>query len=167
MTDKWKPLDIYPEFKGAYEVSEYGEIRSIGRTVFIEAGERNAYERYYAPRTLVPRMSKKSKHLFTSLAKVDKGDKFVKTIYIHKIVAQLFLPPPTDPEKKYVEHIDDILSNNHYTNLRWITHSELQLRNMHERYPENINRLRDINIKSGYYEDPNKFRTYANKKIKQ
>lgn len=86
------------------------------------------------------------------------GKTWKETIYVHKIVAQLFIDSPKDLKKVYVEHIDDDFNNNHHSNLRWISHSELQIRNMNERHPENKDKLKNANIKSGYYQNVSKFK---------
>jgi hypothetical protein len=45
-----------------------------------------------------------------------------KTYYLHRVIAMLFIPNPDKlPE---VNHIDGDKSNNHYSNLEWVTRSE-------------------------------------------
>jgi len=163
---KWKTVNIYPEFKGLYEISEFGDIRSLPRTIEVYHGIYGLYKRTLKGRTLATRTTKKSPHLFTDFSVTYTGlfgnkVKYQKTIYIHKLVGLMFLEKPNNKEKIYVEHIKDDYTNNHYSNLRWVTCSELQQRNINERYPENRNRLRDANIKSGYY----KYRAGRNRNI--
>lgn len=43
--------------------------------------------------------------------------------YVHRLVAQAFLPQKSD-EKTEINHIDGDNGNNHYTNLEWVTSSE-------------------------------------------
>jgi hypothetical protein len=43
-------------------------------------------------------------------------------IYIHRLVANTFLPTPTDT-KCIVDHIDRNKDNNHASNLRWVSRS--------------------------------------------
>lgn len=43
-------------------------------------------------------------------------------IYIHKAVADLFVPNPEN--KPYIDHIDRNTHNNMYNNLRWVTPKE-------------------------------------------
>lgn len=50
--------------------------------------------------------------------------------YVHRLVAEAFLPSPTNENQKYVNHIDRDKSNNNVTNLEWVTHSENILHNM-------------------------------------
>ncbi len=49
-----------------------------------------------------------------------------KRVMIHRVVAECWLGPC--PEGMQVDHIDRNAHNNHYTNLRYVTHSE-QMRN--------------------------------------
>ncbi|TFZ67599.1 hypothetical protein E4631_06365 [Hymenobacter sp. UV11] len=49
------------------------------------------------------------------------GQKFLKKVEqlpIHILVAKHFIPNPN--EYKFVEHVDRIITNNHYINLRWV-----------------------------------------------
>ena len=50
----------------------------------------------------------------------------VRRIMIHKIVAECWLGPK--PDNMEIDHIDRNSHNNHYTNLRYVTHSE-QMKN--------------------------------------
>jgi len=47
-----------------------------------------------------------------------------KTYYIHKLVAELFIPKDSD-DKQYVIHKDYNKSNNYIENLQWVTKSEM------------------------------------------
>ena len=49
-------------------------------------------------------------------------DKIPKTVRIHRLVAEHFVENPEN--KRLVDHSDRNIENNHYTNLRWATHSE-------------------------------------------
>lgn len=50
------------------------------------------------------------------------GKIVTKKLYMHRLVAQAFIPNPLD--KKIVNHIDRNRSNNDVTNLEWCTQSE-------------------------------------------
>ena len=64
---------------------------------------------------------KEQKNKYNQYSLSKKG--IVKTIFIHKLVAEHFLSPkPT--EKHEIDHIDQNKKNNHISNLRWATRSE-------------------------------------------
>ena len=50
-----------------------------------------------------------------------------KTERVHRLVAKQFIPNP-DPDKlDQIDHIDRCVTNNHVSNLRWVTHSQNQI----------------------------------------
>ncbi len=53
------------------------------------------------------------------------GNNKTKPIYIHRLIAQSFIPNPEN--KLEVNHIDGNTKNNHISNLEWVTKSENQL----------------------------------------
>ncbi|MFN0202700.1 MAG: HNH endonuclease [Bacteroidia bacterium] len=116
MEEIWLDLPFAPD---AYEVSNYGKVRSKTREVVRTEGK--PYHREGAPLTL--RNNGIERHLFFEVSKYEDRVKRKKTFYIHKVVAQLFLPK-TDEKQIYVTHIDGDHNNNVVTNLRWITASE-------------------------------------------
>ena len=48
-----------------------------------------------------------------------------KTYFIHRLVAEAFIPNPLN--KPMINHIDNDAENNHVANLEWVTHSENML----------------------------------------
>ena len=58
------------------------------------------------------------------------GHRSDKKFYVHRLVAQKFLQEPKDG-KTQVNHIDGDKSNNHWSNLEWVTPKE-NIRHMHE-----------------------------------
>lgn len=65
---------------------------------------------------------------------------FKKTIKVHRLVAKYFCDNPFN--KKQVDHIDRCRTNNHYTNLRYVTNQENQY---NIGYKKN-NKLKEKNI---------------------
>lgn len=47
-----------------------------------------------------------------------------KTVMVHRVVAKLFLEPPKDSSRIFINHKDGNKDNNHYSNLEWCTHAE-------------------------------------------
>jgi HNH endonuclease len=64
----------------------------------------------------------KDGYLRTNLYKEVNGVKQVKTVFLHRLVAQTFIP--NSENYPVVDHIDRDTTNNHVSNLRWATISE-------------------------------------------
>lgn len=103
----WSNLPFCPE---AYEVSNSGKIRR-------KYTNGNAM---VAGNEIALRTNGIYPHLFFEVSKMEDSKRIRKTIYIHKIVAELFLPRPT-PQHVYVKHLDGDYNNNDVSNLKWIT----------------------------------------------
>lgn len=52
-----------------------------------------------------------------------------KNFYVHRIVAEAFVPNPKPVSNKFVLHLSADLSNNHYTNLKWGDGKDLHKKN--------------------------------------
>ena len=95
MTEIWKNIEGY---EGKYQVSNLGRVKSmIGQE-----------------KVLHPKKHRNG-HLQIGLHK----DKKRKTMYIHRLVAQAFIPNPDNLPQ--VNHIDENKENNHVDNLEWCT----------------------------------------------
>lgn len=66
-------------------------------------------------------------YLYVSLM---RDDKKVDTLRVHRIVANLFLEESDNKEKVYVNHIDEDKTNNHVSNLEWVTPQENNLHSL-------------------------------------
>lgn len=102
-----------PGYDGAYEVSNYGRVRSLDRT--INLGER--YERRYASQILKLSICRGG-YVQVGL----KKGRNRKMELVHRLVAQAFIPNPK--QKPQVNHIDGDKMNNRADNLEWCTDSE-------------------------------------------
>lgn len=92
-----------------YEVSSSGIVRSVPRDYGAGVIDR--------PRILSISANKQG-YLRCTLSKDGKKSYH----FIHRIVASAFIPNPQ--AKPCVNHIDRDVTNNHVTNLEWVTHSE-------------------------------------------
>lgn len=97
--EKWRPI---PFCDGMYDVSNFGNVRShkYGRTTILKQGTDR-----YGYKTVVL-----------------SADGKQKTYRVHRIVACVFIPKRDG--RDFIDHIDTNKSNNHYSNLRWVTKSE-------------------------------------------
>lgn len=97
MNEIWKDVKDY---KGIYEVSSYGKVRNIVDKHILKPGLTS--KGYY--------------NVILCKNKLHKG------ISIHRLVALAFIPNPKN--KKQVNHINGIKTDNRVENLEWTTCSE-------------------------------------------
>jgi hypothetical protein len=94
----WKPVPV--DKFGMYEISNHGKMRNT-RT----------------GRILKPNLGKYWRYTMSV-------DGELKRVQAHRMVAEAFVPNPCD--KFYVNHKDGCKTNNHVSNLEWVTQSENQ-----------------------------------------
>ncbi|MBR8536572.1 HNH endonuclease [Carboxylicivirga sediminis] len=104
--EEWKEVEFEEgALQKRYAISNYGRIISYTNKIedgdYIRGGKLRGYP------TLPLRPNGKS-----------------KTFYIHKLVAELFLPKASE-EQKFVIHLDYNKSNNYAKNLKWASKSEM------------------------------------------
>lgn len=97
-TETWKPIIGY---EGLYEVSNYGNIRSLFR-----------YKKVLKP------WPTSIGYLMVYLSK----DNSRKAFLVHRLVASAFLENPDN--KPQVNHLDEDRTNNNVSNLEWCTRKE-------------------------------------------
>lgn len=109
MEEEWRPV---VGFEGVYEVSDFGNVRSLPRSVTRSDGlVLNFLGKNKKPTVM------KSGHLRVGL-QFNLSQKTNQLV--HRLVAEAFLGP--QPEgKEFVLHWDDDPGNNHVENLRWGT----------------------------------------------
>ncbi len=116
-TEVWK---VVPGFD-LYEVSNTGRVRSKDRITQNGSGSFVKKGRILKPQ------DNGTKHLKVEL----KQDGRRKKEYVHRLVAEAFIPNPDN--KPCVNHIDNDPTNNDVNNLEWCTHQE----NMNWMYSQN------------------------------
>lgn len=107
--NKW--VDI-PGYTGRYQVNEYGQVKSLARKINTGHGYR------YLKEIILEHSIKSEGYHFVRLCKDG-----VQTVFrINRLVAIVFIPNPFNlPE---VDHLDGVKSNNHKSNLEWVTKNE-------------------------------------------
>lgn len=106
-TEVWKAI---PGHEGAYEVSNFGRVRSLDRQQWQGRRLCNLRGRILKP------IPNQLGYLYVNLKRN------TKPIFIHRLVACGFVENPQS--FTVVNHIDGNPSNNHYSNLEWCTHRE-------------------------------------------
>jgi hypothetical protein len=107
MKEIWKDIKGY---EGIYQISSFGRVKSLNR--IDEAG----YNR--KEKLLTPATNGRDKYLYVGLS----FNKVRKTLKIHRLVAQAFIPNLEN--KPEVNHIDSNKQNNNFVNLEWTTSRE-------------------------------------------
>ena len=102
MIEEWR---IIPEFP-RYEISNLGGVKSFTQKDPYILGGNIVGKGYYA----------------VSLHKFVNKKKVIRRKYIHRLVAEIFIPNPLNKEE--VNHKDGNKLNNYMTNLEWVTKSE-------------------------------------------
>lgn len=102
INERWRPVKGY---EGIYEVSDKGNVVSLNY--------RCKGFRHPLSKGLLP-----IGYYIVVLAK----DKIQTTCYVHRLVAEAFIPNPQ--RKPEVNHIDSIRTNNCVSNLEWVTSRE-------------------------------------------
>lgn len=107
---KWQPVRGY---EGLYEVSNYGQIRGIDRIETLKDG-RKRFRHGKQLATMTKRHGYQAVNLYSHGA--------MKTVLVHRLVAQVFVPNPDG--KPEVNHINGDKSDNRASNLEWVTSAE-------------------------------------------
>ena len=107
MTEIWK--DVYG-FEGIYQISNYGNVRSVDRLIKYSNGNIVSYK----GQAIKPYIATNG-YVLVDLTKEHKRYKKI----VHRLVAEAFIGnPQMFPE---VNHIDENKQNNHFENLEWCT----------------------------------------------
>lgn len=101
----WKPVKNY---EGLYEVSSYGNVRSLDRVINYNDGRK-----FYYKGQIRKIKKRPNGYLFCELWKNTKP----KTFNVHRLVAQAFIPNPNNLPQ--VNHRDENKTNNCVDNLEW------------------------------------------------
>lgn len=115
--EEWKPIEGY---EGWYEVSSFGRVRSLDRMRTANIPNRGVH-------TFMKKGICKKQHYhrdgYPMITLCKNGER--KTFLVHRLVACAFVPNPNNLYE--VNHIDEIKTNNHASNLEWVT----RMQNVH------------------------------------
>lgn len=110
-TEMWADI---PGYEGWYQVSTWGVVRSVDRTIFYEDGRIQKHR----GKTMSTSSKGKNKYAVVGLCKNRK----TRFEYVHRLVAMTFIP--NTENKREVNHKDGNKRNNRLTNLEWTSSSE-------------------------------------------
>ena len=114
MEEIWKEI---PGFDGAYQISNFGNVRSCDRMIYYKKGNPSAPCKHEKSRTINQHKSNSGYY------RVGLRKNTIRKFYsVHRLVAQTFLDNPDN--KPQVNHIDGNRENNRVDNLEWVTSSE-------------------------------------------
>jgi hypothetical protein len=111
MNEVWLPV---PDYEGWYEVSNHGRVRSVQRKVT------NAVTTFTKKSRVLKLNTVKKGYQIAVLCKESKR----LGTGVHRLVAKAFIPNPLGLET--VDHIDKDPTNNHVSNLQWMTRKDNQ-----------------------------------------
>ena len=106
----WRDI---PGFEGAYQVSDFGRVRGLDRTVHHQGGHR-----FVRGRILRSRFSPNGGHHQVVLGYGTKGGKHINA-RVHALVLLAFVGPR--PEGLEIRHLNGTPSDNRLTNLEYAT----------------------------------------------
>lgn len=112
MDKEWRQIK---GFEGIYEISNYGEVKSLERKFTGGKGNYNRKEK------ILKTTNDKDGYPYVVLLK----NKARKTVKVHRLVATAFIE--NNLLKEQVNHRDGIKSNSRSDNLEWCTQSENQI----------------------------------------
>jgi alpha-N-acetylglucosamine transferase len=109
MKEIWKDI---PDYEGLYQISNLGRVKSLDRIT------RNGNGNFTKKGRILKNIINNKGYYYVHLKKEGSN----KKIYVHRLVAQAFIPNKNNKEE--VNHIDCNPANNKVDNLEWVTHKE-------------------------------------------
>lgn len=118
----WKAVVGY---EGLYEISSYGKLKRLPGSFVVKRKGYIDTKRFREEIILKNQYNHKGyvvNYLFKDIDGVNKR----KSILIHRLVAEAFLPP-AHKNKNQINHKNGIKDDNYFNNLEWCNNSENQI----------------------------------------
>lgn len=131
--EQWKDIESY---EGMYQVSNTGRVKSLKRVTQFKGKD---YTRTEQEKILTPAKHQKG-YLKAQLRKNDK----LKAFFIHRLVAQAFIPNPEN--KATVNHKNGIKTDNNVNNLEWLSNQE-NMKHAYDTGIRNNDKLHEAKLK--------------------
>lgn len=109
MEEIWKDIEGY---EGYYQISNLGRVKSLSRTTKFGMNYKTSND------IMLSASIGKRGYYVVSLNK----DGVSKTFTLHRLIAKAFIPNPEN--KRFIDHINTIRTDNRIENLRWVTAKE-------------------------------------------
>ena len=106
--EEWRDLYRYPN----YQVSSHGRVRSLNRTLYSPIKRGN----YITYKGKILSLWSNKGYPYTAIQENYE--------YVHKLVCETFFCGPIKENQTYVNHIDFVITNNHWSNLEWTSNQE-------------------------------------------
>lgn len=103
----WKPVK---DFEGLYEISNYGNVRSLDRCIEYNDGRIRLH-----PGTIISLHINKNRNGYVQVSLYKGNIRYEKKV--HRLVAEAFIPNPNNLPQ--VNHKDENTKNNFEWNLEW------------------------------------------------
>lgn len=112
LKEEWREVRGY---EGLYCVSNFGKVASLDKVVHCKNGTTRVMRGKIMKPTTNVRLGYQQIRLYD-------GKGHSEQLYVHRLVADAFLLNPYN--KPYINHKDEVRSNNFVDNLEWVTNSE-------------------------------------------